>query len=635
MKLVTAIIMLLSASISMAQLKIVVDGKPQCVIESPKNATATETFAAEELSRYVKQMSGAALPHETGGDGDGNRIIVGNYDHVASLREMVAFPAANDPDGYTIVSTPNAVCIAGATDGATLHAVYVFLDHLGCRFLAPQFEQYDGNAEVIPHSTSLTAEGPYDTFKPAFKFRKLCIGEGHSFTPENLAQIVDWMPKVGYNTLVVPLDYQGRGNVMWSSFRPLVMPACEKRGITIEVGGHGYQNFLNAHMEDGKLFELHPEWFGADKTGARHPQPGHVFCTSNSQAVDFVTKNFIAYIKDHSEIQIFDFWPPDGATWCQCDQCEKIGSAADREAVLVNHMQDAIEKIRPGLRMEFIAYQLAIAPPEHTTVDPRIIVDFCPSHQEYDHQINDPTSEKNKMYADALLAWRKAFKGDIGIFSYYRKYIWDSLPVILPHYLQKDLQWYASVPVQGISTYCEPADWFTYELNDYVMAALEWNPDANVDALIAQFCDARYGDDAALARHTFMILEKVVRRDCAVLDVSLKSAEEIAAAQSEVRKAIDELSTAASLAKDKSLKWSLERLGYMCTYAARDLEIQHLRATGASNEQIIAKAKTLEQYLKDHADDGVFLVKDRRGTLPRLLVRYGISKKPIKAHNGE
>ena len=37
---------------------------------------------------------------------------------------------------------------------------------------------------------------------------------------------------------------------MWDKFRERVTPECRKRGITIEVGGHGYQNFLNAEMED-------------------------------------------------------------------------------------------------------------------------------------------------------------------------------------------------------------------------------------------------------------------------------------------------------------------------------------------------------------------------------------------------
>ena len=331
------------------------------------------------------------------------------------------------------------------------------------------------------------------------KFRKLYVEEGHSHTPENLAQLVEWMPKVGFNTLVVPADYQGKGKVKWDTFRERVTPECQEAWITIEVGGHGYQNFLNASMEDGKLFEQHPEWFGQDASGKRSNNPSHVFCSSNPQAVDYLIKNFIAYVKDRPEIQIYDFWPPDGAKWCDCEECKKLGAPADREAILVGEVQKRVKEVRPDLRLEFIAYQLAITPPEHAKVDKSILVDFCPINQQFDHPINDPAAEKNANYADALVAWRKAFDGDISIYSYYRKYAWDSLPVMIPHYMQKDLQWYAGVPVQGISSYSEPADWGTYELNHYVLAVLGADPNADVDAVIKKFCDARYGKSYAHA----------------------------------------------------------------------------------------------------------------------------------------
>src|SRR6201999_1438743 len=105
--------------------------------------------------------------------------------------------------------------------------------------------------------------------EPKFKLRKLYVEEGHSHTEENLKQLIEWMPKVGYNTLVVPMNYQGHGKVMWDNWREVLTPELQKRGITIEVGGHGYQNFLNADMEGGKLFDQHSEWFGLDKIGAR------------------------------------------------------------------------------------------------------------------------------------------------------------------------------------------------------------------------------------------------------------------------------------------------------------------------------------------------------------------------------
>ena len=57
---------------------------------------------------------------------------------------------------------------------------------------------------------------------------------------ENLRQMVEWMPKVGYNILVCPLDYGGNGRVRWDQWRAELTPELKKRGIMIEVGGIGY-----------------------------------------------------------------------------------------------------------------------------------------------------------------------------------------------------------------------------------------------------------------------------------------------------------------------------------------------------------------------------------------------------------
>ena len=53
---------------------------------------------------------------------------------------------------------------------------------------------------------------------------------------------------------------------------------------------------------------------------------------------------------------------------------------------------DREKDIRPDLRLEFIAYQLAITPPEHVKTDKDILVDFCPISQEFDKQIDDASS---------------------------------------------------------------------------------------------------------------------------------------------------------------------------------------------------------------------------------------------------
>jgi hypothetical protein len=47
---------------------------------------------------------------------------------------------------------------------------------------------------------------------------------------------------------VVPLNYGGQGRVKWDNWRVALTPELQRRGIWIEVGGHGYENYLNAQM---------------------------------------------------------------------------------------------------------------------------------------------------------------------------------------------------------------------------------------------------------------------------------------------------------------------------------------------------------------------------------------------------
>lgn len=565
-------------------------------------------FAAQEVTRYLKLRSP-----------DKDCTVKFNLDPSLS----------RDGEACSITSERDGLHIRGTNEFMLLYGGYAFLDALGDRFLAPNFASYQGSAEVLhpPPGPDLFMLDHPVVLKPKLRFRKLYVEEGHSHTIENLKQIVEWMPKVGYNTLVVPTNYQGRGRVMWDNWRKDLTPELQKRGITIEVGGHGYQNFLNAEMEDGKLFEQHAEFFGADKSGARQKAPSRVFCTSNPKAVDYLIEHFIAYVKGRPEIQIYDFWPPDGAKWCECEACQKLGSPSDRQAILVKQVQERVKAVRPDLRLEFIAYAAALNPPEHEKVDRNVLMDFCPINQQFDHQIDDASAEKNKNYADALQAWRKAFDGDISIYSYYRKYAWDSLPVIIPHYMQNDLRWYEKVPVQGVSTYAEPGDWFTYELNHYVLAALAWDPDADVDAIIKKFCAARYGSEADLAKNVFAALEKIVRVDCSIPNTSLKSDTEIAGARSVMNDLVEVLGAAHERAKDEAVKHNLHRLQLMCMYAARDLEIQEMRASNAPADQVKQKAAALHEWLSQYADEGVFLIKDQRLSETRMNRRYGTAGK--------
>ncbi|MBP6964506.1 MAG: DUF4838 domain-containing protein, partial [Armatimonadetes bacterium] len=354
-----------------AKITIADDGRSDYSIVVPSKPSPTEEFAAGELSRYLERMSGAQIPIVKRSSRLPDRaVIVGAQESLPEAAMLIA-DNSEESDGFAIALERGHLYIVGAWDRAALNGVYEFLRLLGCRWLAPRFDHYKGTAEIVPRKPTIVYEAEEDYLREAssFPIRKLYVEEGHSHNAENLVQLIEWMPKARYNTLVVPTDYQGGGRVMWDNWREELTPELQRRGIIIEVGGHGYQNFLNAEMEGGTLFEEHPEWFGMNERGERVKSRGRVICTSNPDAVAYLTANLAKYLSERPEIRVFDFWPPDGASWCECEKCRALGEPPDRQSGLISRVKAEVAKVRPDLRLETIAYHKTIAPPESFPMD--------------------------------------------------------------------------------------------------------------------------------------------------------------------------------------------------------------------------------------------------------------------------
>ena len=368
-------------------------------------------------------------------------------------------------------------------------------------------------------------------------------------------------------------------------------------------------------MEDGTLFERHPEWFGVDEKGQRSRQAARVFCTSNSEAVEYLTNNVIGYVQARPEIDIFDLWPPDGARWCECPDCEKLGEPQDRQALLVNHVNAALKQVS-GPRLEVIAYSRALLPPRNVTLDADVLVDFCPINQSFEDQITEASNERNAEYSEALQAWREQFAGDISLYSYYRKYAWRSMPVVFPEYMQDDIRWYAVLPLQGVSSYAEPGDWATYELNHYMLGRLAWEPEQDVHEHSKQFAQARFGEQWELGLQTYRLLERVVPRYSSIPFTSLKSAPEIERRRGEVVDLMSRLRPAAEQSE------AMQRLVVALEHVQRDLEIQQMRASDANEADVRAKILELVAFLEQHKESGVVLMRGEDEG--RFLRRYGL-----------
>ena len=590
------------------------EGKAMVDIVLPKSSTVSQVYAASELNKYLNKISKANFASRVQSNKSSIRL---------SPRKF------SNPEAYEIEIKGGDVILAAGSDRSMLYAVYDFLGRLGCQWIAPDFEFYEASGEVIPQTSDLVFSLKSKVHEiPQMEYRKLDVAGSRTLAADKLLKLIECMPKGRYNTLRFAMDRENLKPVKWDKYRLELTPELKKRGILIEVGGHGYQHFLSGKMEDGDLFKKHPNWFGKDSTCRPSPSDRLVFNTENPEAVKYFTDKVIKFIKDRPEIDIFDLWPPDVGHWQDCPEQAKSGSPQERQVRLANHVYQAIKKVRPDIRMEIIAYSYALFPPEKTSLHRDILLEICPINQSFEKQIDDPTSSTNAEYIRAIKEWREAFPGSITLYSYYRKQAWRSAPVLIPFYMQKDMRYFTSVPLQGIACYAETNDWYTYELNHFVLGRLGWNPNTNVDSLSKVYLRARYGTAVATAADSYNLLEQTVRRYGSIPFTSLKTQEEIKQAQEKVDAQMLAIRRSREISQDKSLDGNFSRLLLMYDYLDRDLEIQYARVSGTSREEIYTQIKEFVSFLESNLDKGVFILTGS-DDFSRFTKKYGLTNQSL------
>jgi hypothetical protein len=600
-----------AAAMASAPIELARDGRTSYAIVLARGASPAESLAASELAGYLGRISGAHF--DVGAGAGAHRVIVVG----------IATPSDSlTGDAYAIRVRGDSLLLVGGSGRATLYAAYDLLQRLGCEWLAPGFAFYAGEHEIVPRRATLVYDQAGDVVeRPAIATRILDVGQAASYDEATLRQLVAWLPKLRFNAVRFPANHGGSGRVQWDHWRAAIAPELARRGLSIEVGGHGYQNFLNARMDGGALFAQHPEWFGRDSSCRRSRAANVVFNTASQDAERYLLDNVTQYVSARPEIALFDFWPPDVARWADCASDVSLGTPQERQVRLANALQARLRGAHSATRVEIIAYADALLPPATVSLDREVTVDFCPIDQSFDAPIDDAGTANNARYVAALQQWRREHPGPLGLYSYYRKYAWRSLPVMIPHYLQRDLRFYASVPVQRISTYGEPADWFTYELNYLAFGKLAWNPDADVDSLVARYAAARFGPALTEARAALETLERSYRLRASIPFSAQDTPAQLDSAANELMSRLAALPRAGE-DLTAGQRANLDRLALMLEMARRDVLIQAARTRGAPAASVAALVEELVRFIGAHASDGVFLSRGHDDDLGRYQRHY-------------
>lgn len=482
------------------------------------DATDVERFAASELVHYLGAISGASYAMSASDSVPSGPVVLVGAAWAREFREQIG-PERLGEDGIRLKRAGDRVLVAGAGTRGTLNAAYAFLEILGCRWFAPNFEFYgDAGGEHVPRVATPAVDALDVVQRPSFSRRKKYVEEGETHDVPTLLKMIDWMAKVRLNVLNCPINYEGRGHTKWDNFREALIPELRKRGILIEVGGHGYQNFLPAD----RYFAAHPEWFGMIK-GQRTDNPHVVFSTSNPEAVSTFVANIRAYLRAHPEIDIFDCWPPDGAKWSEAPEDVALGSPTERQLLLLNRVVSELKGEFPRLQVQFLAYSSYVEPPKVQRPAPGVVMEFCPINRGFQAPLFDGALPQNLEYFQQLKGWLSGVMdpGAVTLYSYVTKYRWRSLPILVPHLIAAEADRFSGMGLGGISSYSEPGAWAALELDHYFLSRWSWDSRLDVEQELRDYTGNRYGAAAEAVRGYFALVERIVPHAVAVVGSNL------------------------------------------------------------------------------------------------------------------
>lgn len=493
---------------SAAAMTIAEDGRPVAAIVLPAQATPTERFAAEELQRYLRAISGAELAIAGEADGiAGPRLLIGRTEAAtAALTDL----GADEPEAFVVRTVGEDLLLAGASDRATRYAVYDFLERdLGCRWLGP------GPAwEVVPERATIQI-GPLDrTERPAMKYRLLHItrgGEPGSWQ----AQCLDWAVKQRINVATGwPLEELPESFAQRGGFRAWMSP---------HVLGHA--------LDPEEHFAEHPEWY-ALRHGARLQAERSGFqqvCTTNPEVVAAVIAELRRTLDARPDTDFIGLGQGDGVNFCECPRClaldtgeiwpgsDGTGSAGlpvitERWLSFVNEVARGLQRTHPGKGVYTLAYHQTFRPPDPAVIGPEPnvliqVVNSRPNYVCFMHRFEAEGCTHHERFREGLRRWVAMTPGGVMLYEYVVHSTFASMPYAAPHKFVDDIRYLAREGVVGYDGQSVDRLWGTYGIIHYAIAKASWDPEVDADALVRDYCDHAFGAASAPMQAFYATIE--------------------------------------------------------------------------------------------------------------------------------
>jgi len=477
-----------------AELVLAKQGKTDYVIAQSAKAVPAEKHAAQDLSLYLKKITGATFPIVTESAAKGkNAIYVGATDFAARAGIK---PDSLDKEEWIIRTSGKNLILSGGRQRGTLYAVYTLLEkQFGCHWL-------DELTEIVPNRPTLTLKDLSVQGKPAFQLRML-------YTSNREHKEVQLLRVRNMDTRTI-----GAG-----------------LGFMENGPGHTFYFYSRQFPAD------HPEYHAMNLDGKRIPAtstsgPGQI-CLTNPEVrklmVKLLEKNITARKKQAESLKDKGFVPgriyyitPNDTAWnCKCPACkaftEKEGTDSALMVDFINSIADGIKARHPDILIGFFAYENNLVPPKRIRPRDNTIVCIAQLNAEWGKKATYPdlyrpmNSPVNREAREIILQWSKIAK-HMEIWDYWGQYVKNkfSFPNSFVHCLAPDLKLFHDSGVERFFCECSAVQAKTsfLALTMWLGRQLLEDPNQDPAPLIRTFMKGYYGPAAEKMTEYLDYMEK-------------------------------------------------------------------------------------------------------------------------------
>jgi hypothetical protein len=455
---------------------LVKDGRSAYSICLSEAASPSEKRGAEELQRFIQEITGARLPIiPDKGKVPDRLVLVGNSRVIEKLKSKIPFSELG-AEGFALKTAGKHLVIAGGRQRGTMYGVYTLLEKLGCRWFTRDLSR-------IPRQATVIIEPLDETQRPAFEYREPYFTEAFDR---------DWAARNKLNGSSMQLDESTGGKV---AYYPFV-------------------HTFYALLPPDKYFKDHPEYF-ALVDGKRRGENAQL-CLTNPDVLRLSIETVLEWIKQHPEATIYSVSQNDSAGWCECDNCRRVeqeegGAHSGPILRFVNAVAAVVEKKYPDKLIDTLAYWYSEEAPLQARPRSNVRIRLCPigacEAHPYERCKDDAYFMKN------LRAWSK-ITNQLYIWHYVTNFSHYLIPFPDFDELAADIPMYRQNGVVGIfleGDYAEGGGGENAELRSYVMARLLWDTGADMSQAVDEFLAAAYGKAAQPMRAYFDWLHRQVR----------------------------------------------------------------------------------------------------------------------------